>query len=113
MRTSEGNPYILAELVREAREKGLLRSDGVLDLNALSASPIVPQTVYTLTASRLARLSDPARRVLDAAVAVGREFEFEVVARAAALSESAVPHSASALAAVAEPAGWSAAASIC
>jgi len=83
---SEGNPYILAELVRYAREHDILRQDGTLNL---SASPIVPQSIYTLIQSRLARLSDSARRLLDAAVAIGREFEFEIAARAAALSESA------------------------
>jgi DNA-binding SARP family transcriptional activator len=86
---SEGIPYILSELVRYARENGILLDDGAVNLTALSASPTVPQTVYALIHSRLARLSDGARRVLDAAVAVGREFDFEVVARAAALSETA------------------------
>src|SRR3990172_3125758 len=85
---SEGNPYILSELVRDARESGILLDDGAVNLTALSASPTVPRTVYALIQSRLARLSDGARRVLDAAVAVGREFDFEVVARAAALSET-------------------------
>ena len=85
---SEGNPYILSELVRYARESGILLDDGAVNLTALSASPTVPRTVYALIQSRLARLSDGARRVLDAAVAVGREFDFEVVARAAALSET-------------------------
>src|SRR6266545_2357593 len=73
-RNAEGNPYILAELVRYARDRGLLKSDGTLNLSALSDAPVVPGTVYSLIQSRLARLSDPARRVLDAAVAVGREF---------------------------------------
>jgi tetratricopeptide (TPR) repeat protein len=86
-RASEGNPYILVELVRHARANGLLLPDGTLNPGGLSASPVVPQTVYTLIQSRLAQLSEAARRVLDVAVAVGREFEFEVVARAAALSE--------------------------
>ena len=89
MRNSEGNPYILVELVRHARENHLLRADGSLDLEALSASPVVPQTLYSLTQSRLARVSDAARRVLDTAVAAGREFDFDVVWRAAALSENA------------------------
>lgn len=88
-RTAEGNPYILAELVREARARGLLRPDGQLDLGAFAATPMVPQTVYSLIQSRLARLSDGARRVVDAAVAAGQEFEFDVVARAAALSDEA------------------------
>ncbi len=88
IRSSEGNPYILAELVRYARENDILRGDGSLNLSP-SASPIVPQSIYTLIQSRRARLSDPARRLMDAAVAIGREFEFDIAARAAALSESA------------------------
>lgn len=88
-RNAEGNPYIINELVRQARAEGLLTPEGGLDAAALAAEPVVPQTVFSLIEARLARLSDEARRVLDAAVAAGREFEFEVVARAAALSESA------------------------
>ena len=86
---AEGNPYILSELVRYARENGLLLPDGSLNPDKFPASPVVPQTVYALIQARLARLTDAARRVLDAAVAAGREFEFAVVARAAALSEAA------------------------
>jgi DNA-binding SARP family transcriptional activator len=89
-RISEGNPYILAELVREAREQHILSADGIVNLDALSAFPGVPQSVYSLIQSRLARLSDAARRVLDVGVAVGREFDFDVVVRAAGLSEGAV-----------------------
>jgi DNA-binding SARP family transcriptional activator len=88
-RNAEGNPYILSELVRHARASGILTAAGALNLSALSAEPVVPQTVYSLIAGRLAWLSEPARRVLDAGVAAGREFEFEVAARAAALSEAA------------------------
>jgi DNA-binding SARP family transcriptional activator len=88
-RTSEGNPYILAELLRYAREHGLLSTHDELRIDPHASSPVVPQTVYSLIQSRLARLSDAARSVLDVAVAVGREFEFELVARAAGLSEAA------------------------
>jgi DNA-binding SARP family transcriptional activator len=86
---SEGNPYVLAELVRHARENGLLLADGEVNLNALSASTIVPQSVYSLIQSRLDRLSEGARRILEAAVASGRAFEFDVAARAAGISETA------------------------
>jgi len=89
MQQSEGNPYILSELISHARDSGVLQADGALNLNFLSSSPIVPPSIYGLIQARLARLSDPARRILDAAVAMGRVFEFEVVARAAALSENA------------------------
>lgn len=88
-RNAEGNPYMIVELVEHARSSGLLLADGTLNLSALSASPVVPQTIYSLIAMRLAGLSEGARRVLDAAVAAGREFEFAVAARAAALSETA------------------------
>ncbi len=89
MKQSEGNPYILSELISHARESGLLLADGAVKLTALSSSPVVLPSIYSLIQARLARLSDPARRILDAAVAMGRVFEFEVVARAAALSETA------------------------
>jgi DNA-binding SARP family transcriptional activator len=89
-RNSEGNPYILAELARHAQETGALRPDGVfLGSDLYSDVPVVPPTIYTLISSRLARLSDPARRVLDTAVAAGREFSCAVVAQAAALSDDA------------------------
>ncbi|MCX7792493.1 MAG: AAA family ATPase [Chloroflexaceae bacterium] len=87
-RSAEGNPYVMVELARHLRASGLLGADGCLS-PALPDAPLVPTSVYSLIQSRLARLSGEARRVLDTAVAAGRVFAFEVVARAAALSESA------------------------
>jgi DNA-binding SARP family transcriptional activator len=97
MKNSEGIPFILVELVRYARQNKILvelppESDlngFIVDQSALSTSPVVPQTVYNLIKIRLERLSEPAWRILSAAVAAGRQFEFEVVARAAAISENA------------------------
>jgi DNA-binding SARP family transcriptional activator len=97
MTNSEGIPFILVELVRYARQNKILvelpsESDStafIVDQSALSTSPVVTQTVYNLIKVRLERLSEPAWRILSAAVAAGREFEFEVVSRAAAISESA------------------------
>lgn len=88
-RMSEGIPFVLAELVRYIRDEKILLPDGAVNLNLLPSAPVVPPTVYTLIQSRLATLSDAARRVLDAAVAIGREFEFELVGRVAALSDAA------------------------
>ncbi len=89
-RGAEGNPYITIELVRYARDRRLLAANGTLLPEILSTSPIVPQTVESLIQSRLERLSRPARLMLDIAVAAGREFVFEIIARASALSEAAV-----------------------
>lgn len=86
---SEGNAYILTELVRHARRTGLVAADGRFEKSGISEEPILPRTVYSLIHSRLERLSEGARRVLDASVAEGRDFTFRVVTHAAGLSESA------------------------
>jgi tetratricopeptide (TPR) repeat protein len=88
MKNSEGIPFVISELVRHAIENEILVGDR-LNMHRLSGEPVVPQTVYSLIHTRLDRLSDAARRILDAAVAAGREFGFDLVAAAAALSESA------------------------
>ena len=88
-RNAEGTPYFLVELIRYAREKGILKADGQVELEALSESPVVPATLYSIFQSHLSRLSDSARRVLNAAVAIGRDFELEVCMRAAGLSDNA------------------------
>jgi DNA-binding SARP family transcriptional activator/predicted ATPase len=88
-RVSEGNPYVLAELVQYARDHAILSPGGVVNLNLLSQSGAVPHTIYSMIQERLARVSDPARRMIDAAVAVGRIFEVEIVYHAAGLSETA------------------------
>lgn len=95
--TSEGNPYVLVETLRNARERGLLLPDGTVNLDALAHSKVVPSTVYSLIQSRLERLAEPPRRVLEAAAVIGREFDFDVVHRAAGLSESATLDSLDAL----------------
>lgn len=86
--SSEGNPFILNELLRSLREKSVLAPGKTVDQEALSASPILPQSVYSLIQARLEKLSESARRILDAAVAAGREFDYQVVAQASGLSES-------------------------
>ncbi len=83
---SEGNLYVLAELVRQAR------ANGWLDTRAVPAPDVQPDLaapLYGLVQSRLNRLSDAARRILDTAVAAGRDFDFDLVARASGLSEDA------------------------
>ncbi len=89
MRNTEGNPQVLAELVRYARQNQILSPDGTVNLGTLTKEPVLTPSIYSLIQWRLAMLSNPARRVLDAAVAAGREFEFEIVYKAAGLSEHA------------------------
>ena len=89
-RASEGNPYMLAELVRYAREHAWLHADGTIDHLALTNATVVPHSVYSMIAARLGALSDEARLVLDIGVAIGREFDYRVVEQAADLSEAAL-----------------------
>lgn len=80
---TEGNPYFVTELLRRASEDGLLDADGLTSLT-------LPQTIQNLIQSRLARLSENARRLLELAAVMGYEFDFEIIAHAVTLSESAV-----------------------
>lgn len=86
---SEGNAYILSELVRHARRNGWVGPEVRFNPAELPAESILPRTVFSLIQSRLAQLSENSRRVLDAGVAEGREFTFRVAAHAAGLSEAA------------------------
>ena len=67
---TEGNPFFIEEVVRHLRETG-----AGLDL----ARAGVPDGVREITARRLRRLGESARRALQTASVVGREFDFEVL----------------------------------
>jgi predicted ATPase len=86
---AEGNPYFLTELIRFAQRGGLLRADGTLDPDTLAATPMLPATIENLIRSRLIRLAPDARRALEAAAVIGREFDFELMQAVAGQSESA------------------------
>ncbi len=88
MQNAEGNPFFLTELVRYAYNIGLLKKDGALDLDLFSSTPVIPATIQNLIESRLLRLSESARDLLHIAAIIGREFDFELVQRAAARAEA-------------------------
>lgn len=90
---SEGNPFILIELLHYAQDQHLLLPNGQTNLHTSAATQVVPQTVYALIRARLARLSESSRQVLNAASVIGREFDIETVARTVALSDAAVLNS--------------------
>ncbi|CAN5655583.1 AAA family ATPase [soil metagenome] len=87
---SEGNPFILEELIQYARDAQLLGADNLTGLIDTPAAQGVPETVYALIRTRLARLSEASRQVLNTAAVIGREFEVEVVARSVTLSDADV-----------------------
>lgn len=90
MENAEGNPFFVNELLRYAYQNGVLRENGALDANILGDASFLPPTVQSLIATRLARLDESARRVIFLVAAIGREFDFDLVARAAGMPEEQV-----------------------
>jgi DNA-binding SARP family transcriptional activator len=76
-RETEGHPLFIVE-------RGRMESSGGTGSDALSPR------VQSVVAARLARLSDEARAVAEAAAAIGRDFTFEILAQVSDLEEDAV-----------------------
>ena len=70
---SQGNPFVIVEAMRALREGGSLGA---------SDAPTLPDPVRRLIAERIERLSGPAQEALALAAAIGRDFEFALLARA-------------------------------
>ncbi|MGH7389458.1 MAG: ATP-binding protein [Candidatus Rokuibacteriota bacterium] len=75
-RTSEGNPLVIVETVRE-----LVDSAG-----GASGAVVVPRRVRDLVSARLERLAEPARRLAAVAAVIGRDFSFGLLQRSASIS---------------------------
>ena len=82
-RETEGNPFFVHEVVH------LLQSDGRLDRaeEMASWSLEIPQGVRQVVGHRLLTLSEECNRVLAVASVIGREFELQVLAEVAEVSE--------------------------
>lgn len=87
-RNAEGNPFFINELVRYAYDNAVLTREGALDPQALTKVTTLTPTIQNLILSRFGRLDQEARRVLQTASVIGREFELSLLARAADLSEN-------------------------
>ena len=76
---SEGNPFVVVESVRAVRDQGgsaWLKGSGVA------------RRVQDFVASRLERLGERRRHIVATAAAIGRDFSFSLLARAAHVSET-------------------------
>ncbi|MBN4064636.1 AAA family ATPase [Dehalococcoides mccartyi] len=78
---AEGNPFFVEEVIRTLLDKGLVvRQDGhwhaTQEINQID----VPDTLNGVLTARLDALEDSAKRVLQIAAVVGREFDDEQVA---------------------------------
>jgi DNA-binding SARP family transcriptional activator len=75
-RTSEGNPFVIVEALRELIEGG----------RAPGAGPVLlPRRVRDLLDARLERLGEPSRCLAAAAAVIGRDFSFALLQRSSGL----------------------------
>ncbi len=86
---TEGNPFLINEILRYAYDKEMLKRDGTPAANALALSAILTPTIQNLMRSRMTHLGEGALRVLQCACVIGREFDFQLVGQATELSEDA------------------------
>jgi DNA-binding SARP family transcriptional activator/tetratricopeptide (TPR) repeat protein len=77
-RASDGNAFVVVEVMHALREGAPVPGPRGLP---------VPDRVRTLVRRRLDRLSSRSRRLVAAAAVIGRQFDFQLVQRAAELSE--------------------------
>ena len=75
--TSEGNPFVIVEALRELAEGDRTPDPG---------SVVVPRRVRDLLSARLERLGTPSRRVAAVAAVIGREFSFALLRQSAGLA---------------------------
>lgn len=86
---TEGNPFFITELLRFLYDSQVLSRDGTLTTESLALTTILTPTIHNLIQSRILRVNENARRILQAACVIGRVFDFDLVTRVAELSEDA------------------------
>src|SRR5207248_2303928 len=79
----EGNPFYVGELLRHLVESGALvqQPDGRFRLEGRIEDLGLPQSVREVVGRRVARLSEPAQRVLGVAAVIGRDFDVDLLSR--------------------------------
>jgi len=76
--SSQGNPFMIVETMHALQESDALEAQSQMPL---------PKRVRAVVAQRLERLSDRAKQLVAVAAVIGREFDYVLLERAAALSE--------------------------
>jgi class 3 adenylate cyclase/tetratricopeptide (TPR) repeat protein len=77
---SEGNPFFLEELLRSLIDAGLVLLDGDRAVATHAISQLeIPDTLQSVIAARIDRLPSDAKRILQTASVIGREFPRTIV----------------------------------
>ena len=81
IRKAEGNPFFIEEVIRSFLDAGVVeRRDGRIQLTAQLDTIDVPSTVQDVILSRVDRLDEHTRHVLQIASVVGRSFSHRILA---------------------------------
>src|SRR2546426_4602881 len=77
---ARGNPLFVEEMIRSLVERGVLRGErGAYGLAAPIEEITLPETVQAVLASRMDRLADRDKDVLQAAAVVGRDLPVDLL----------------------------------
>jgi DNA-binding SARP family transcriptional activator len=91
-RETDGNPFFVGEVLRHLAESGALYRDthGHWVAGDQLENAVLPDSVREVIGGRVVRLGKGAERVLSLAAVIGREFDLELLARAAEIPEDDV-----------------------
>jgi transcriptional regulator with AAA-type ATPase domain/tetratricopeptide (TPR) repeat protein len=90
---AEGNPFFVEEVTRALLEDGTLRRDDGRIVLARDAPAIaVPDSIQDVLVARLDRLQDDARRAIQVASVIGREFAIRLLERITEAGERVRTH---------------------
>lgn len=87
---TDGNPFFVTELLRHLTETGAVSQDGRWTAASGIDKLSLPDSVREVIGARVTRLGEECARVLSLASVIGRDFDFELLARATGLNEDAL-----------------------
>ncbi len=88
-RETDGNPFFVAEMLRNLSESGTIYQDeeGHWTAKDAEATFALPNSVRAVIGSRLARLGDDASKLLSTASVIGRDFDLDLLTAATGVHE--------------------------
>ena len=88
-RETDGNPFFVSEVLRHLAETGAIRQslDGRWEAGKTLEDVGLPNSVREVISARVVNLGVQAQRTLSLASVIGRDFDFELMIRAADLSD--------------------------
>jgi DNA-binding NtrC family response regulator/tetratricopeptide (TPR) repeat protein len=90
LRTAEGNPFFVEEMLRSFQETGTIRREhGRLLLAPTLGEIVVPETVQDVIRARIERLAEAPRQVLAWAAVIGRDFTRRLLDRLVGVAAAA------------------------